>query len=75
MPSESLVWSRGDRLTRVILDRGWTLDALAKAAGVGRTTLYRMTADCGGATLATWERVASALGMDTAELLDQVQPS
>lgn len=72
LPKESSSWTRGQRLLRVILAKGWTLDALAKAAGVGRTTLYRMTSDEGAATLRSWERVADALGMGVSELLGMV---
>lgn len=72
LPWESSSWSRGQRLIRVIHEKGWTLDALAKAAGVGRTTLYRMTSDEGAATLRSWERVADALGMGVGELLGLV---
>lgn len=71
LPKESASWARGERLVRVILTRGWTLGALAEAAGVGRTTLYRLTAGR-GCTLATWEKVAAALDLSLSELLDLV---
>lgn len=72
LPKESPSWARGERLVRVILARGWTLGALAEAAGIGRTTLYRLTAGRGGCTLATWEKVAAALGLSPSELLELI---
>lgn len=61
-------WSPGQRLEREIYDSGMTKEAVANRAGIGRNTIFQMCNDR-PALLSSWQKVASALGMDAAELV------
>lgn len=60
-------WTAGQRLERLLLDRGMTKGGLARAAGVSPSTVYRMCEGTGG-SLASWEKAAAALGMRVSDI-------
>jgi transcriptional regulator with XRE-family HTH domain len=54
--------------------QGWSLDVLSKASGVSRSMLSQIEREQANPTLAVTVKIASALGLSMAELLEQVAP-
>lgn len=64
-PAEQrLLAALGERLRLARLRRKLTTTTVAQRAGISRSTLYNVEAGDGGATLATYLRVLTALGLD-----------
>jgi len=55
--------------------RGWSLDVLSRASGVSRSMLSQIEREQANPTLAVTVKIASALGLSMAELLEQVAPA
>ncbi len=55
--------------------RGWSLDVLSKSSGVSRSMLSQIEREQANPTLAVTVKIATALGMSMAELLEQVVPA
>lgn len=53
----------GERLTLARMRRGWSRQWVADAAGISRTTLYKVEAGVPDVTLGTYLRVLGALDM------------
>ena len=51
---------------------GWSLDVLSQASGVSRSMLSQIEREQANPTLAVTVKIANALGMSLAELLEQV---
>jgi transcriptional regulator with XRE-family HTH domain len=75
--SEALAVEFGKRVreTRLGLDPPVSQEALADLAGVHRTYISHLELGKGAPTLDTIVRVASALGVDPAELVRGLRPS
>lgn len=58
-----------DNLREAIRFRGTTIGELAKTAGVGRASLYRVLAGDERVTIDRAEKIAAALGMGLTDLL------
>lgn len=69
------VFGVGDVLRKLRKDRAWTLDDLAQASGVSRTTLWELEngkTDTRGSTL---KRIAQAFGLDRLPEPSELAPS
>lgn len=69
------VFGVGDVLRKLRKDRGWTLEELAQASGVSRTTLWELEngkTDTRGSTL---KRIAQAFGLDRLPEPSELAPS
>jgi transcriptional regulator with XRE-family HTH domain len=62
------------RIHELRQQRGWSLDVLSKASGVSRSMLSQIEREQANPTLAVTVKIAVALGMSVAELLEQVVP-
>jgi len=62
------------RIHELRQDRNWSLDVLSRASGVSRSMLSQIERGQANPTLAVTVKIASALGMSMAELLEQVVP-
>ncbi|MBK8742688.1 MAG: helix-turn-helix transcriptional regulator [Betaproteobacteria bacterium] len=60
----------GATLQRIRLERGWTLEDLSRAAGVSKSMLSQIEREKANPTVAVAWRLANALGVGIAELLD-----
>ncbi len=60
----------GERVRQLRTQRGWSLDALARASGVSRSMLSEIERDQANPTLAVTLRIARAFGLSLGELLD-----
>ena len=58
------------RLKQLRAERGWSLDALAKASGVSRSMLSQIERGRANPTLAVTFRIARAFGMSVGELIE-----
>lgn len=63
------------RIHQLRQDRGWSLDVLSRASGVSRSMLSQIERELANPTLAVTVRIASALGLSMAELVDQASPA
>lgn len=54
--------------------RGWSLDALSRASGVSRSMLSQIEREQANPTLAVTVKIATALGMSVADLVEQAAP-
>ena len=63
------------RIHQLRQDRGWSLDVLSRASGVSRSMLSQIERELANPTLAVTVRIASALGLSMAELVDQATPA
>lgn len=52
-------------------ERGWSLDVLSRASGVSRSMLSQIERERANPTLAVTVKIAAALGLTVADLLDQ----
>ncbi len=62
------------RIHELRQQRGWSLDVLSKASGVSRSMLSQIEREQANPTLAVTVKIALALGLSVAELLEQVAP-
>ena len=62
------------RIHELRQQRGWSLDVLSKASGVSRSMLSQIEREQANPTLAVTVKIALALGLSVAELLEQVVP-
>ena len=60
----------GGRLRQLRLERGWSLEALARASGVSRSMLSEIEREQANPTLAVTLRIARAFGMGLGDLLE-----
>ena len=60
----------GGRVRLLRLERGWSLEALARASGVSRSMLSEIERDQANPTLAVTLRIARAFGMNLGELIE-----
>jgi len=60
----------GGRVRQLRLERGWSLEALARASGVSRSMLSEIERDQANPTLAVTLRIARAFGMNLGELIE-----
>ena len=60
----------GGRLRQLRLERGWSLEALARASGVSRSMLSEIEREQANPTLAVTLRIARAFGMTLGDLLE-----
>lgn len=63
------------RIHELRRQRGWSLDVLSRASGVSRSMLSQIEREQANPTLAVTVRIATALGMSVAELLEQAVPA
>lgn len=63
------------RVLELRQSRGWSLDVLSRASGVSRSMLSQIERKQANPTLAVTARIAGALGMSMAELVEQAAPS
>ncbi|MEY3459495.1 MAG: HTH-type transcriptional regulator SinR [Planctomycetota bacterium] len=63
------------RIHQLRQERGWSLDVLSRASGVSRSMLSQIEREQANPTLAVTVRIASALGLSMAELVDQASPA
>ncbi|MBL8814606.1 MAG: helix-turn-helix transcriptional regulator [Planctomyces sp.] len=54
--------------------RGWSLDTLSQASGVSRSMLSQIEREQANPTLAVTVKIATALGMSVADLVEQAAP-
>ncbi len=59
------------RIHQLRRDRGWSLDVLSRASGVSRSMLSQIEREQANPTLAVTVKIAGALGMSMAELVEQ----
>ncbi len=59
------------RIRDLRAERGWSLDVLSRASGVSRSMLSQIEREQANPTLAVTVKIASALGLSVAELLEQ----
>ncbi len=62
------------RIHELRQQRGWSLDTLSRASGVSKSMLSQIEREQANPTLAVTVKIAGALGMSMAELLEQVVP-
>lgn len=62
------------RIHQLRQQRGWSLDVLSRASGVSRSMLSQIEREQANPTLAVTVKIASALGLSMAELLEQIAP-
>jgi transcriptional regulator with XRE-family HTH domain len=60
----------GGRVRQLRLERGWSLEALARASGVSRSMLSEIEREQANPTLAVTLRIARAFGMNLGDLLE-----
>jgi transcriptional regulator with XRE-family HTH domain len=60
----------GGRVRQLRLERGWSLEALARASGVSRSMLSEIERDQANPTLAVTLRIARAFGMNLGDLIE-----
>jgi transcriptional regulator with XRE-family HTH domain len=60
----------GGRLRQLRLERGWSLEALARASGVSRSMLSEIEREQANPTLAVTLRIARAFGMTLGDLIE-----
>jgi transcriptional regulator with XRE-family HTH domain len=60
----------GGRVRQLRLERGWSLEALARASGVSRSMLSEIEREQANPTLAVTLRIARAFGMGLGDLLE-----
>lgn len=63
------------RIRELRKDRKWSLDTLSRASGVSRSMLSQIERELANPTLAVTVRIAGALGISMAELLEQMPSS
>jgi len=63
------------RIHKLRQERGWSLDVLSRASGVSRSMLSQIERGQANPTLAVTVKIASALGMSMAELIEQAAPA
>jgi len=59
------------RIHQLRQDRGWSLDVLSRASGVSRSMLSQIEREQANPTLAVTVKIAGALGISMAELVEQ----
>jgi transcriptional regulator with XRE-family HTH domain len=59
------------RIHQLRQERGWSLDVLSRASGVSRSMLSQIEREQANPTLAVTVRIAGALGISMAELVEQ----
>ena len=67
--SEQRAQRIGNRVRRARKERGWSLETLARRAGMHRPNLHRLETGKHLPSLETLERVAEALGLRVADLV------
>ncbi len=60
----------GGRVKKLRAERGWSLEALARASGVSRSMLSQIERNQANPTLVVTMRIASAFGLTLAELVE-----
>lgn len=63
------------RIHEIRQERGWSLDVLSRASGVSRSMLSQIERGQANPTLAVTVRIAGALGLSMAELIEQAAPA
>lgn len=62
------------RIRELRQKNGWSLDVLSRASGVSRSMLSQIEREQANPTLAVTVRIAAALGLTMAELVEQPEP-